>query len=288
MSSGFSRIGERLFVALQYFLPQHATTRLIGWFMSRRTPWLKDTQIKVFSKMFNVATAEAAKPVPDGYASMNEFFTRELAEGARTVAADAVIASPCDGVISELGEIEDGQLIQAKGFRYSVAELTGDPAATERYRGGRFMTIYLAPYDYHRVHFPVAGHVSSERHVPGKLFSVNGATANAVPRLFARNERRVFLIDADSNPLSLIMVGALNVGSISTAWETSPTPAGFLDTPTLLAPPATHFDQGDTLGWFNMGSTVILLLEEDSPAWRDDLAKNTAVRCGERLNASTQ
>ncbi|MFK8053094.1 MAG: archaetidylserine decarboxylase [Woeseiaceae bacterium] len=278
---------NRLFVSLQYFLPQHALTRGVGWFMSRESDWLKNTQIKALCRLFDINTEEAAKPVPEGYANLNEFFTRELKPGARDLSAtpDDALMSPCDGAISECGRIENGSLIQAKGFRYSVAELLQDDGLAPYFDGGLFMTIYLAPYDYHRVHFPVAGTIERERHIPGKLFSVNGATAAAVPRLFARNERREFIIGNETSKTALVMVGALNVGSISTPWETSPLVAGSKDDVTTLPAVDNDFQRGDLLGWFNMGSTVILLLPKSETSWRDDLKAGDKVRLGQPLTA---
>ncbi|MEM7762915.1 MAG: archaetidylserine decarboxylase [Pseudomonadota bacterium] len=273
---------SRLFVGLQYFLPQHLLTRLVRWFMSRETVWLKNLQIRTFCRLFHIRVDEAAQQVPDGYASLNAFFTRTLRDDARPT-DDAPLTAPCDGVISECGRIDNGRIVQAKGFRYSAAELLQDAALADRYEGGSFMTIYLAPYDYHRVHFPVTAHVTREWHIPGQLFSVNGATASAVPRLFARNERRTFTLETGATTLSLVMVGALNVGSISTVWEREALAAGSVSEPTDLALPVTSFGQGDTLGWFNMGSTVILLLPADAGTWRDDLEAGDVVRCGEAL-----
>lgn len=276
----------KLFVGLQYFLPQHALTQLVRWFMARESIWLKDMQIKSLSKFFSINTEEAEKPVPEGYASFNEFFTRKLKPSAREIVKDdSAVISPCDGMVSECGRIIDGQLIQAKGFRYSSADLLQDAGMAASFANGHFMTIYLAPYDYHRVHFPVRGHVQRERHIPGQLFSVNGATAAAVPRLFARNERREFIIANDEETIALVMVGALNVGSISTTWEDLPLVAGSLDGIMLLEPPVEHFEQGDTIGWFNMGSTVILLLPESNGGWQHSLTAGSKVRLGQRLTA---
>lgn len=277
---------QKLFVAVQYFLPQHALTRVVGWLMQRQTVWLKNLTINLFCRGFSVNTAEAGETVPDDYATMNAFFTRELRPGARPIAEDAQLVSPCDGVISQCGVIEDGQIIQAKGFRYSVADLLADEAAATRFAGGQFMTIYLAPYDYHRVHMPADARLRAERHVPGALFSVNGATAAAVPRLFARNERRTFELLTPLGEIGLVMVGALNVGSITTVWESRSLPAGSADDIVALNCPTGRFVQGDTLGWFNMGSTVILLLPAGCNRWRDDCQPGDSLRMGQALLVS--
>ena len=276
-------IGNRLFIGLQYFLPQILITRLIGWLAKRETRWLKNALVRGFARAYSVNVGEAGAAVPDGYANFNAFFTRELAAGARAVDdAPGAIVAPCDGVISETGRIEDGRLVQAKGFRYTAAELLVDHDFAAAFDGGSFMTIYLAPYDYHRVHMPVTGRITAHRHVPGRLFSVNGATAAAVPRLFARNERRVFHIDGDMT-MAMVMVGALNVGSISTVWSGTET-AGYHERHTPLALPDAGFERGDTVGWFNMGSTVILLTPAGS-TFDDALVAGDVLRMGERIGS---
>ncbi|MEO0576941.1 MAG: archaetidylserine decarboxylase [Pseudomonadota bacterium] len=280
-------LAQRAFVALQYFLPQIAITRAIGWLMTRQQPWLKDAMITSFVRMFRVDLAEIDAQVPQEFDSLNAFFTRRLPPSARPIDASAnAIVSPADGVVSACGRIENGRLIQAKGFSYSAAELLQDDALASKMNGGHFATIYLAPYNYHRVHTPIAGRVTAHHHVPGKLFSVNGATARAVPRLFSRNERRVFNIDSASQSISLVMVGALNVGSISTTWSGDVT-AGSCDTTTAMPLPETAFDCGDTLGWFNMGSTVILLIPAGGGHWHDELTPGAVVRVGERIGATS-
>ena len=279
-------IGSRLFVGLQYFLPQILLTRLIGWFATRDIVWFKNLLIRGLVRGYSINTREAAGRVPEDYASLNAFFTRTLREGARDIDATAgAIVSPCDGAISQLGAIEDGRLVQAKGFRYTVAELIDDDAQAARYDGGSFITVYLAPYDYHRVHMPIAGTIRDHRHVPGRLFSVNGATAAAVPRLFSRNERRVFHIDGDA-PMVMVMVGALNVGSITTTWHGEVT-AGDHERALSLPVPEMPLERGETVGWFNMGSTVILLAPRGA-TWRDGLVAGDVLRMGERIGALTE
>ncbi|MEM7449919.1 MAG: archaetidylserine decarboxylase [Pseudomonadota bacterium] len=276
-------IGSRLFVGLQYFLPQILLTRLIGWFATREAEWFKNLLIRALVRGYSINTREATGRVPEDYASLNAFFTRTLRDGARDVDGTlGAIVSPCDGAISQLGTIEDGRLVQAKGFRYTVAELIDNDAQAATYDGGSFMTVYLAPYDYHRVHMPVAGTIRDHRHVPGRLFSVNGATAAAVPRLFSRNERRVFHIGGDA-PMAMVMVGALNVGSVTTTWHGAVT-AGYHERALPLPVPDMPLERGETVGWFNMGSTVILLAPRGA-AWRDGLVAGDVLRMGERIGA---
>lgn len=274
-------VGSRLFIALQYFLPQILLTRLIGWFATREAEWFKNLLIRGLVRGYSINTREAAGRVPEDFASLNAFFTRTLREGAREIDdTPNAIVSPCDGAISQLGAIEDGRILQAKGFRYTVAELIDDEAQAARFEGGRFMTVYLAPYDYHRVHMPIAGTIHDHRHVPGRLFSVNGATAAAVPRLFSRNERRIFHIDGVA-PMAMVMVGALNVGSITTTWHGAVT-AGYHERPLPLPLPEMPLECGETVGWFNMGSTVILLAPRGA-AWREGLVAGDVLRMGERI-----
>lgn len=274
-------IGSRLFIALQYFLPQVILTRLVGWFAASELPWFKNLLIRGLVRLYAINTREAAQRVPEDYASLNAFFTRTLRKGAREIDdGPGAIVAPCDGAISETGRIEDGRLIQAKGFRYTVAELIDNAERTRHFNGGSFMTIYLAPYDYHRVHMPVAGAITEHRHIPGRLFSVNGATAAAVPRLFSRNERRVFHVEG-ARDIAMVMVGALNVGSISTTWSGTEQ-AGLHERALPLPLPELPLDRAETVGWFNMGSTVILLLPPEAQ-FTDGWVPGDVLRMGERI-----
>lgn len=183
-------IGARLFVGLQYLLPQHAISRLTLAATRVRSAWFKNLFTRQFLRLFAVDMTEAREVDPYAYGSFNEFFTRELAPGARPIAADpAAIASPVDGTVSECGALDADLLLQAKGRRYRLSELLAGQAWAERFAGGSFATIYLAPYNYHRIHMPLSGTLLDTVYVPGRLFSVNAATARHVPRLFARNER---------------------------------------------------------------------------------------------------
>lgn len=273
--------GRGVFIALQYLLPQVGLTRAVAWLSHRESIWLKNLLIRGFSRGVGIDETEAAEPVPDGYPSLNAFFTRTLKPGSRPLDTAPAVISPCDGTVSQSGEIIDGQLVQAKGFAYSVERLIDSQRQAEHYRGGTFVTIYLAPSDYHRVHSPVSAVVSSHRHVPGQLFSVNQATAAAVPRLFARNERRVFCFGPGGADAALVMVGALNVGSICTPWQGA-IAAGSLSTPQSLPCPPERLTRGDQLGWFNLGSTVIVLLPKGY-VLSDAMTEGRVVKMGETL-----
>jgi phosphatidylserine decarboxylase len=227
--------------------------------------------------------SDAAETDPYRYASFNEFFTRALRNGARPIARGAAdIACPVDGSVSECGTIEGDSLLQAKGRHYSVMELLAGQEWAERFSGGSFVTIYLAPFNYHRIHMPARGRLLDTVYVPGRLFSVNAATARHVPRLFARNERVLTLFEGDFGQFAVVLVGALNVGSMATVWAGDITPAARR---TIAHVPGrnTLLDKGAELGRFNMGSTVIVLFQPGRARWRATLAAGVSVRVGECL-----
>jgi phosphatidylserine decarboxylase len=220
---------------------------------------------------------------PLRYGSFNEFFTRALKPDVRVLARGTrEIACPVDGVISEAGRIEAAGLLQAKGRHYTLDELLASRAWAKHFEGGSFATIYLAPFNYHRVHMPLNGRLRETVYVPGRLFSVNAVTASLVPRLFARNERVLTLFETAFGEFALILVGALNVGSIATVWAGDITPAPRRVARTL-PPQEVSLEQGQELGRFNMGSTVILLFQKDRARWREDLRAGATVRLGQSL-----
>jgi len=273
----------RLFAWLQYVLPQHALSRLVLRATRVRTPWFKNWLVRGFLKLYAIDMTEAAEPDPLSYGSFNEFFTRALKTNARPVAQDPrAIACPADGVISQAGRIEGDTLLQAKGRRYTLGELLAARPWASRFEGGCFATIYLAPFNYHRVHMPLRGQLKETVYVPGRLFSVNAATALHVPRLFARNERVLTLFDSACGDFALILVGALNVGSIATVWSGDITPAA-RRVITVLPPRPSTLLQGAELGRFNMGSTVILLFEAHRARWHVGVQPGASVRLGESL-----
>jgi phosphatidylserine decarboxylase len=279
-------IGERAFIGLQYLLPQHVLSRLVGWIAESRIGFLRDALIRAFLSRYPVDLAEAAQPTPDRYASFNDFFTRRLRAGARSFDAEPGAAlSPADGLVSEAGRIAGDTLLQAKGIDYSVAALLGgDAALAAEFAGGDFVTVYLAPHNYHRVHMPLAGTLRIARFVPGDLFSVNAATALAVPGLFARNERIACVFDTVAGPMAVVLVGALFVGSMSLAWAGRIRAAGPRRPRDLpVRDPMIALDRGAELGWFNMGSTVVVLFAPQGPALLDGIAAGRAVRVGERI-----
>jgi phosphatidylserine decarboxylase len=231
---------------------------------------------------------DAVEREPTAYPSFNEFFTRALREGTRPVDPDpSAIVSPVDGTVSEAGMLSADRLLQAKGHDYSLRALLAGNSAWERtFAGGSFATIYLAPYNYHRIHMPLAGDLRESFYVPGRLFSVNRTTAQLVPGLFSRNERVFCGFDCSGMPWAIILVGALNVGSMATVWHGDVTPRKHREVTALpvsdvLAPPTLA--KGAEMARFNMGSTVILLLPPGAARWQDSLAAGRVLRMGERI-----
>ncbi len=275
-----------LFAFLQYLLPKQLLTAIVYRIARIRHTATKDFLIERFIGMFNVNVDEIRDEVPGAFATFNDFFIRELADGERPVdPASTALVSPVDGTLSIAGHIENDVLVQAKGIDYTLDELLAtDLSNAHAYDNGQFATIYLAPYNYHRVHAPRAGRLVAARYVPGDLFSVNEATVLRVPKLFRRNERLVMHFDTGSGPMALILVGALNVGSISTPWtgEIRPRSSGTVEVLDLSAH-SRNVAKGDLLGWFNMGSTVILLLPKNGCTWDESMRAGATLRMGERI-----
>ncbi|MBT8077110.1 MAG: phosphatidylserine decarboxylase [Gammaproteobacteria bacterium] len=279
-------VRARAFLLLQYMLPKHFITAIVYRLTRIRLRSFKNLLIRAFAKTYGVDTDEAADAVPEGYADFNAFFTRSLKPGSRPVAAEAVV-SPVDGTVSAAGDIQERQLLQAKGRYYELADLlASDIDDATAYDGGKFATIYLAPHNYHRVHCPVDAQLRRARYVPGDLFSVNVATVSLLPELFARNERLIMHFDTARGPMMLLFVGALNVGSITTNWtgEIRPVRRGVVQDLTL-DPDAqrAQIKKGELLGWFNMGSTVILLFPRNRVTWDAGLAAGNTLRMGEAI-----
>ena len=292
--SGTDREGvaARLFVALQYLLPQHALSRLVHAVARSDLPLLKNALIRAFCNHFRPDMSAAEEGNPLSYPSFNAFFTRALRAGARPGDPDpAAIASPVDGSVSQVGRLDGSWLVQAKEHAYTLESLLADePAWAAAFRGGSFATLYLAPFNYHRVHMPLAGTLRAAWYVPGQLFSVNATTAAAVPGLFARNERVVCVFDTPAFSFAVVLVGALFVGSMSTVWHDEVTPRAprhkcALPVDASRAPLALA--RGAELGRFNMGSTVILLLPPGRGAWRASLRAGEQVQVGTTLGQLT-
>lgn len=283
-----SRLTEKLFVLLQRAMPKQLLTLLVYKITRIRVASVKNFLIRSFVRAYDVNIEEVKKSVPDDFDSFNAFFIRELADGTRPIdAAEDTISSPVDGTVSAAGKIENERIFQAKGIDYSLTELLAtDTQDATTYAGGTFATIYLAPYNYHRVHAPLAGRVDKISYVPGNLYSVNEATVTHLPGIFVQNERLVCHLRTDFGPAVLIFVGAMNVGSISTRWtgEIRPRSSGVVEQIGLQhLESGLTFEKGELLGWFNMGSTVILLYPPGTTNNLEDLNAGETVQVGEVL-----
>ena len=277
-------MSDRLAVLPQYLLPKQALTALAGQIAGARGGRLTTRLIEWFVRRYGVNMSEAANPDLGSYASFNDFFTRALQEGARPLASADLIC-PVDGAISQVGAIKGNQIFQAKGHHYSSTALVGgDASLAERFDDGSFATLYLSPKDYHRIHMPCDGRLSRMIHVPGELFSVNPTTARGVPGLFARNERVVCVFESARGPFVLALVGATIVGSMATVWHgvVNP-PRGILVREWLYDDQPVVLQQGQEMGRFLLGSTVVLLFPKGplqfNPAW----SSGRAIRLGEAM-----
>ncbi len=275
---------DRLAVLPQYLLPKQALTLLAGRVARASGGALTTRLIAWFVRRYGVDMAEAANPDLASYATFNDFFTRALKAGARPLAL-ADFVCPVDGAISQFGAIDGGQIFQAKGHQYSAtALLGGDAALAAQFDDGHFATLYLSPRDYHRIHMPCAAHLRQMIYVPGDLFSVNPTTARGVPGLFARNERLVCVFDGALGPMALVLVGATIVGSMATTWH------GVVNNPRagrLLRQrydnECIEFRQGDEMGRFLLGSTVVLLWPHQPLRFNAVWQPGQAVRLGEAM-----
>ena len=273
-----------LFVALQRLLPKHTLSRLVAKAAESKTVWLKNALIKRAIASFDINIDEAESSDINDYKSFNSFFTRALKEGARPIDNDeGSVISPADGAVSQAGAINHHKIIQAKGNDYSASRLLGDSQQAKSYENGSFATIYLSPRDYHRVHIPAAGRLLTTRYIPGDLFSVNDQTAQALPNLFARNERLVCEFESEAGNFVVVFVGAMLVAGIETVWGGFETPGRGAIRETDFSDRDLRYKKGDEIGRFKFGSTVILLFQEDRVRWQDSLMPQSAVQMGEKI-----
>ena len=278
-------------ILLQYLLPKQALTRLAGLLANKQCGALTPKVIAWFVKRYGVNMAEAVNSDIASYASFNEFFTRPLKVNARPLAAAEFIC-PVDGAISQLGTIEKDQIFQAKGHHYStLALLAGQQALASKFENGHFACLYLSPKDYHRIHMPCDGALKSMVYVPGDLFSVNPTTAANVPNLFARNERVVCEFEsAIHGTFVMVLVGATIVGSMATVWHEAVDGAknGIINPPRSKNIRSWNYEnidlkQGDEMGRFLLGSTVVMLFEKDALKFNADWQTARSIRLGEMM-----
>jgi phosphatidylserine decarboxylase len=254
-------------VKLQYVTPKHALSRMIGCLAAAEAGAVTTSLIKLFIKQYKVDMSEAIETEPEAYKSFNEFFTRELKDGVRTICEDEKqLAYPVDGTISQLGDIQHDRVFQAKGHDYSLTTLLGgNPGIAEPFKDGKFATIYLSPKDYHRIHMPMDGQLTDMIYVPGELFSVNPLTTQNVPGLFARNERVVAIFNTAKGKMAMVLVGATIVASIETKWAGTVTPPAGKNVQHWQYPESgensVSIAKGDEMGLFKLGSTIVACFE---------------------------
>lgn len=275
----------------QYILPHHPLSRMMGVLTHSKNKTWKNFFIKQIIRHYHVNMVESLEQNINNFACFNDFFTRKLKPGIRPVTNQSgAIACPADGAISQCSEITTGNIFQAKGKSYSVIDLLGgDANQASVFENGNFATIYLSPKDYHRLHMPVAGTLKQMIHIPGRLFSVNGATANSVPQLFARNERVVAIFDTEIGTMALVLVGAIFVASIETVWHGEVTPP---TSSTIriwnYSNNAPVLSRGAEMGRFNMGSTIIVLFSKGKMSWSDGLKANKTVKLGQQIGTTNK
>ncbi|EKD71340.1 MAG: hypothetical protein ACD_46C00207G0002 [uncultured bacterium] len=274
----------KIFSYLQYLLPQHLLSELAGKLADAKTPWLKDFLIKQFMRTYHINLSETLIKNPAEFASFNDFFIRRLKPDARPIdhSSTREIISPADGTIAQIGMIKQNQLLQAKNFYFDLETLFGhDLEAAQTFVDGNFATIYLAPHNYHRVHMPLIGRLTKTIYVPGKLFAVNRMTSEIIPKLYSRNERFIALFDTAAGKVAVIMVGALIVGSIKMNWMKKPIRNKSVVTNIFSTSP--QYNKGDELGYFKLGSTVILLFEKNKINLSSSSLINTHILIGQPL-----
>ena len=281
-------MSERLAVLSQYLLPKQALTVVAGKVARWQGGSMTTALIAWFVKRYRVNMAEAANPDIASFASFNDFFTRELQNGARPL-AQAELICPVDGAISQFGPIQGQQIFQAKGHSYSCTALVGgDASLAAQFTDGHFATLYLSPRDYHRIHMPCDGVLRRMIYVPGDLFSVNPATARGVPGLFARNERVVCVFDGPCGPFVLVLVGATIVGSMATVWHgpiNNPRAGRLCDW--RYEDESIQIKQGQEMGRFLLGSTVVMLFPKGPLAFNSGWQPGGAIRMGEAMAHTT-
>lgn len=290
---------NKLKLFFQYYTPQKTLTQLMGWLANSKIKLIKNSFIKIFCYFYKIDMTEAVEQNPLNYPTFHDFFIRRLKPNARIINSEKnSITSPADGVISQMGQITHGKLIQAKGKDYKLeALLVNNQELVEKFQDGFFQTIYLAPHNYHRVHMPVSGILRKMIYVPGKLYSVSLFTAENIPDLFAKNERVICLFDTEFGPMAVILVGAMIVGSINTVWAGNITPGDHARKNKVFSidyadnnnhpENAIKLEKGAELGYFSLGSTVITLFAKESIHWDETISENQSIQMGEKIANGT-
>jgi phosphatidylserine decarboxylase len=269
----------------QFILPQHLLTKIMGCLTEARQPWLKSALIRRFIKHYSIHMQEAVEENPQAYATFNDFFIRQLKPTLRPLCTEnKALVAPADGCIAQIGQVRKNQLLQAKQFYFDLETLLGnDHALAQTFYDGLFTTIYLAPHNYHRVHMPLTGKLVKTIYIPGNLFSVNHMTSQIVPQLYSRNERLICIFTTAAGYMAVILVGALIVGSIQTIWMEKPIRAS---QPIVQTTYDLTINKGEELGYFKLGSTVILLFEKDKIAWLTNLTSDALVEFGQQIGTT--
>ena len=287
MSNSPATAWEKFKGYLFHLFPHHLISRITYWLTRQRLPFLQQL-IQLFIKAFNVDMRDAQIENIHTYTTFNEFFTRELKPDARPIDTDVNnIISPCDGKISELGNIDQNSLLQAKQKYFSIEEfLTPQCNFLDKFIDGQFCTIYLSPRDYHRVHVPCAAQLIEMIYVPGRLFSVAPYAPKAIDKLYARNERVISIFAVKEGYLALTMVGAVNVAAIEMAWEgliTPPHQSKPVYYNYVAKPNKIELGRGDHAGTFNMGSTVVVMFSKNLSTLKGDLKPGQAIQMGQTI-----
>jgi len=285
MKSAEASLLDYIKSAAVYTLPHHAVSRLVYKATRIKSSYVP-MAIKKFSDIFGVNLNDAVNPDPNSYATFNEFFTRPIKPELRPICSGSnLLCSPVDGTISQIQDINNDRIFQAKGHSYSATELLGGNAELAKpFINGKFTTIYLSPKDYHRMHMPLAGKLEKQIYIPGRLYSVAPFTVKTLNGIFARNERVVALFDTDYGKMAMVLVGAINVAAIETVWHGLVTPpTGKRISTENYSDQSISLEKGEEMGRFNMGSTVILLFENDSLKWDDKFSDGVSIKMGEKL-----
>jgi phosphatidylserine decarboxylase len=284
-------MNEKLFIALQRIVPQHALSRALGWLAATENEKIKNRFISWFIKRYKVDMSLAIEEDPLAYENFNAFFTRAIKPELRPIDPSSVsVVCPADGSISQIGKIVEGRIFQAKGQEFSCIELLGgDENIAAEFNDGSFATVYLSPRDYHRVHMPYRGKLRTTVNIPGELFSVNTATANNVPRLFARNERLVAIFDTAIGPMAIVLVGAMIVAGIETVWDGQVAPFTKREIESSVYPYQNILlKKGDEMGRFKLGSTAIILFAKNRVRWNAEYKEGTPTLMGQGLGKILQ